>query len=505
LAFVLAPGCDGGTRLEGDRDGADVRDGADAADAGDDGDARDDAASPDDGTDAGDGGEVDPCGPDSCPNDPPDGPVGRPCVLNEDCGVSGLYCMQESTDSYDGAAYVSFAGGYCAAFGYGASVCEPRVSGSCPEGSLCVPFGADRTGRAMSGCFDECAASSSLGEPWTTNCDCREGYQCSRQGEICLPGCTHDRECCEIWEDRNRDGGRDPGEVTLLGPDRCADACDRCTWTCTRRGCPGGACRVGDPCAHDADCPPLGTCIAERPADGSFSGGMCMQDRCDLIDRECPAGSGCGNLGGMFYAYRVCVVPCEAGSGPGDPGFGCRDVDPPGPSPGDYACRPADERFWFDGAGDTGYCWAGNFPGGAVPIGGPCMESDACASPNGVGFCLDLPGVPGFCSAACNATTAAAGHCEIDPPAAEATGMCLFGFCVEACDVPSGPLGESGCADPTMACYASVGFRAFLSTTEGKDLPPGFCWPSCLTDAGCRDMWNEDAMRCDRPSGVCLR
>jgi hypothetical protein len=510
LWLPLVAGCVGGAHLAGDAgdgggDAAVEADGSGEAldDGRGDGDhastVRDDAG----GAEA----DADPCGPASCANDPVDGPVGAPCREDYECGGGLMRCWPEHHEYVDGIDHVSWMGGYCAVLGIGGMVCDPGEASTCPTGSLCVPFGTTRTGIALSGCFDDCAPAAGTGEPWANNCDCRDGYRCDLMASMCLPGCVGDGECCEIWRDENRNGVRDRGELTHLGPERCTDTCDPCRYDCVRNGCPGGACRMGGPCAHDADCPAMGRCFSEFDTDGSFPGGLCTRERCDLIGRECPSGSGCGNLGSFFYGYRVCLVPCPVGIEPGAPGNPCRDVDPPGPSPGDYACRPAGETaFWFDETVADGFCWAGRFPGGDQPFGSECLEeSDECVSPHGLGQCLALPGFLPFCSAQCNATLAGQGMCDTDPAAPAATGVCMLGWCTPACSSPGAPLGANGCSRPRQACYLYAALARFLSVRTGVEPPAGFCLPACGSDDGCRELWGDERPICDLVSGECVR
>ena len=502
-SVVASVGCDQGpTYLVGQPDGdtADRVDGPDEASfpegSFDDADSWD--PGPDPGDVADDAGETAPACLAECANDPPDNPIGTPCLDDADC-ESGLTCWPESTVLWDGLAYVTWTGGYCTWTGTGDAGCNPYDPASCPDGSTCLEFG-QWMGLRYTGCIDRCSAASYDGVPWNDNCDCRNGYACELASELCLSGCSHDRECCELWIDANENWRRNVGEVTLLDASRCLDTCDPCTFACTRRGCPGGDCAIGDPCEHDADCPPQATCWTEQYGP---PGGMCLLQRCDLVGRECPSGSGCANLGSILEPYFICMVPCEAGSAPGDPGYACRDVEPAGPSAGDHACMPSDASAWFDGTGSSGYCSAGNFPGGDLPFGAMCTADEECMSPDGLGLCATWLG-PGFCSAMCNEQTAREGVCEIDPSAPTATGACFSRVCLETCETPGGLLGGSGCGSPTMACYDATGIGAYLWVAEGRDPPAGYCYPACGSDRFCSEIWGAGYV-CDLPSGVCSR
>lgn len=496
--------------------------------------ARDDAGSedgpselPPDGEDVTDGEAeadvpVDPCGATSCPNDPVDGPIGTPCLDNPDC-MAGLTCFEESVDPFSGEEYIDNPGGYCVVSGYGSAGCDPDVPSSCPNGSKCLYFGENpTTGEAAYGCLDRCSAASSSGVPWTNNCDCRDGYECEISLEVCISGCNpeNERECCEIWHDGEGgagDGARQRGEVTLLGPDRCTNTCDPCTYRCVNNGCPGGDCHIGDPCEHDADCPADSYCISEfRACDNPeefcyFPGGACFKARCDLEGRECPTGSGCTNLGSEDDPYIICVKPCEVGTQPGDEGFACRNTGDPGPDPGDYACLPLfdPDADWLDGTTATGFCYyAGNFPGGTTLLGGECTQNSDCNSPFGLGACVDfLDTPPKFCTVYCNQPAAEAGACETDDVVGTASGVCWSGVCFEACDHPNAPLGaaNTGCTLDSMGCWPANPFieagAAYVHT--GETAPQGFCFPGCTSDAWCDELFGRSGINCDEATGVC--
>jgi hypothetical protein len=514
LVAVCSAGCnDGNTHLSGDPDGHDATDTADGsetigpdadADADGDGDADPDGdgdvAADGDGDGDGDGGADAGCLA-SCANDPPDGPAGTPCADDTDCN-EGFLCFPESVQVYDGLSYVTWPGGYCASYASGSSACDPYDPRTCPSGSECIALGEGIGGTAY-GCFDRCAVASREGVPWEDNCDCRDGYACDPGSELCFSGCSSDRECCEVWVDVNGNGRRNTGEVTLLDSSRCTDTCDRCTAACTLDGCPGGDCRIGDPCTHSSECPAGAQCWGEADVGADVApGGICVQTRCDLVGRECPSGAGCINLGGTWDPTYYCMIPCTPGTQPGDAGYPCRDVAPPGPSAGDYACMPTETLAWYDATSAGGYCWTGSFEGGTEPIGSACTSSAECASPFGLGLCGDWGG-PGFCTVMCSEATAAAGICEIDPAATAATGACYSSVCVEACDVPGGPLGANGCANPALACADANPVRAYLYVADGRTIPDGICYYACTSDAWCTGTWGA-GYTCDTASGNCV-
>jgi cysteine-rich repeat protein len=440
------------------------------------------------------------CGPHavSCPNDPVDGPVGRACASEVDCEAT-FDCWEESISYFRGDAYVSWAGGYCLTWGWGTAGCDPAVPGTCPAGATCVYLGSTGGGTAAYGCLDACAVASATRVPWDGHCDCRDGYECSLTGEFCIPGCSNDAECCEIWDDRNSDGVRQAAEVTAAPG--CLHTCDACRGACTQEGCAGGSCSIGGACVHESQCPAMGRCLAERYY-SSFVGGMCVQDRCDLVGRECPAGAGCANLGDSADPFHTCMRTCTVGGVPGGAGFACRDVGTPGPSAGDQACYPALRDLWFDATTADGYCYPGNFPGGATRFGRACTADTQCISPLGLGACYELLGRPGFCGAVCSEAMAADGFCEIDGAAVRATGLCFSDMCLESCDTPNGPLGANGCSSAGMACYPTTLFGTYVYVTTGKTVPPGLCFPACPNHAFCADMWTGGST-CNTTTGVC--
>ncbi|MBI5490248.1 MAG: hypothetical protein HY905_23130 [Deltaproteobacteria bacterium] len=487
--------------------GSDVRE--DARDDADDGADPPDVDVPDTGSDACDPGL-------ECPNDPIDGPIGRTCLDDTECDP-GLRCVMETSEVFDGEIYASWRGGYCLTVGTGDAACDPDVAETCPVGSTCLCLGTDPAGQRYFGCLDACSAASSAGVPWTANCDCRDGYDCSLVGEFCYPGCSNDRECCEIWHDGEggaEDAVRQPSEVRFLAPSECTDTCDPCTFRCDRNGCPGGDCRIGDPCEHDSDCPANGRCIAEHFAEAAI-GGICVLDRCDLVGRECPAGSGCGNLGlddrleslnpPFERPSYTCVAACTVGSRPGDAGFACRDAGALGVADrGDQACVPAGDWFWYDATSSDGYCWPGNFPGGDGPPGHACSLDTDCTSPLGLGRCMHLLGAdPGICTSLCNERLGREGTCGGgDSTTGTATGVCLSRVCLPACDAPAGALGANGCPERAQGCYALDLFDSYAWFLDGASEPAGLCLPACSDDAWCSRMFAIPTT-CDRATGTC--
>jgi hypothetical protein len=452
-----------------------------------------------------------PCGPNPWVYDPSSGPVGRPCDEPADCEFgTSCWTLADAHDLFcSGPAPEPIPPGRCIVWdddpGPGIS-CAPDDPATCPEGSRCIFMGRqESTGLEYFGCMPACSVASLDGVPWTDNGGCPAGYACDLSNEVCGQGCCSDAECCEIWHDGEggtRDGIRQPGEVTVLPPERCVDTCSSCTFACERRGCVGGDCAIGDPCEHDSDCPALGRCISDYQTDGRFAGGLCIQDRCDLVGRECPVGSGCADLGSSRMPWTLCVMPCTAATQPGDAGFPCRDVAPPGPSVGDYACHPLRGEDWVDGlTAEDGFCWEGNFGGDGSSMFSACTDDPECESPFGLGVCVRLVDTPKFCSAACNRVVAETGACgAADPGSGIATGVCAAQLCVQACDPAAAP---TGCTGAATACYPIAGFGPGTDSfiAAGATMPAGVCWPRCADDAWCLEMW--DSGTCDTLTGVC--
>ncbi len=392
----------------------------------------------------------------------------------------------------------------------------------CGPGSACLYAGQDPAGRRYYACLDACAVADSRLNPHTSNCDCRDGYECSLTAEVCLPGCSNNRECCEIWRDGDRNGNtvldtgeegdriRQAREVTLLPPDECTDTCDLCwTYQCSMDGCPGGLCQIGGMCEHDSDCPADTRCLTEWNYE--FDGGYCLKDRCDLSGRDCPTGSGCAELGRDFQA---CVPTCEVGTQPGDTGYECRDVGEVGvPDTGDHACSPIS---YTGGTTATGFCWYGNFAGGTVGLNQPCTDDPECNSPLGLGACFSLRDQPpNFCSVSCivdpavpNRQALAARLCGAPAiPTDPAPAACVGGLCVATCDLPGAPLGSNGCP-ANMACYSFAGFLYGTVIAPDAAAPRGLCWPRCPAvrgNAWCTDIFDgrPGFTVCSTSTGIC--
>lgn len=290
-------------------DGAEPPD-APLPDARDEGGTADEATTPDETTWPDEAGGADEATVPAC-EDPPDGPNGTSCLDPTDC-EPGLDCFQEMVDVFDGEQYFHWRGGTCISWGWGEEGCTPGVPSTCGAGGTCFLLGYDPgSWRVAYGCLDACDPLDDAGRPQADNCDCRDGYECSIAFGVCLPGCSNDRECCEIWRDgvdARADGVRQAVEVARLAS--CTNRCDRATWRCVNAGCPGGACAVGDSCDHDSDCPADATCLV---LDWDIPGsprGTCTISACDVPGRGCPAGTVCLDTGAYGVPSYACFSPC---------------------------------------------------------------------------------------------------------------------------------------------------------------------------------------------------
>jgi hypothetical protein len=445
-----------------------------------------------------------------CPDGPEDGPLGRSCITDADCSdVENAGCMMELTETFESEFYVTYPGGTCQLWTGGSLACDPLDDSGCPPGSHCIHAGVGYGGIDYYGCIDACAPGDASGALHDWACGCRMGYRCDIGYEVCLSGCSNDRECCERWNDRDADGRRDEGEVVLWpecgmycdgdDPDETADC--RASYACVNPGTAGAL--VGDPCEHDHQCPVDGMCLSyEDPATGEdvYPGGYCTRMGCEYVGRGCATdGGACLNTGSYDDPRGMCLKPCRTGSGPGDPGFECRET-----AGQEHACFPVDAMAWIGGVpeGADGYCMPGNFASGTGGLGEPCEDDSECRSPLGLGRCMEWFGDPPFCSVACNEELAEGGVCGEEDPEGVATGLCGWNNCFAGCSSPGGPLGDNGCARPDLACAPLSVFGSPTWVVEGAAKPTGFCMPACENDAACASLFGPGSV-CDVSSGVC--
>ncbi len=365
----------------------------------------------------------------ACGNDPAEGVAGRACTGTVDC--EGNVCAGSGTLG-------TFPGGYCLGQTSLASSCDPQDPSTCAPGSKCVYAGVDRWGGAVLICLDTCAVAVE-GAVQRTNCDCRDGYKCDLATEVCLPGCTTDQECCEVWQDLDADGVLDDGEVVLVpGCDgRCDAATARCVYV------PPAGVTIGAPCQHDSECPADAYC-ARRSWVPDPANGMCMLERCDLAGRACDAGSTCADLGSESQPWDVCVRGCIVGTTPADAGYRCA------PS---QACWNRPRLGWqppADLPAADGYCSFGNWPVGPEnDLYAECRTNSDCHVPLGIGMCmLDRTGTRGYCTVEGCTNDAVAPLCTKD---GGVCGGAVFDYCSPSC-APGVAPASSGCPSG-FACW----------------------------------------------------
>ena len=446
--------------------------------------------------------------PDPCAVVPSDGEIGAPCVSPAQCNFDGM-CFTEDIEFYSGEMYITNPGGQCMIIGAGSEGCDPDIPETCPEGSRCLFLGTSM-GSEYFGCFDTCSFADTSMVPYECNCGCREGYECSPSSDICFSGCSHDRECCEIWWDVNGDFVRSASEVEMV--DGCTNICDdepegllQATYNCINDGDPTN--EWSGPCRGDPHCPPDGRCLdefhyASDTGDDYFPGGLCLKDRCDLVGRGCGEhGGACVNLDTADDPFWACVGICHTGLELTEPGYECRTE-----SGQEHACIPVEEEFWLAAppCGYDGICWPGNFPGGTNAVGSPCTDADECISRLGLGDCVAFEDDgPGSCSASCNPYLAECKDvCGGADDAGRATGVCAVGFCFEACDTPDGPPGANGCTPSSMACYSEDALPEEYSHSLAAMPPAGICIPACGSSAWCETFWGH-TLSCNVTTGVC--
>jgi len=454
--------------------------------------------------------------PPRCMNAGPDPHViGGPCISDVDCGGS-FRCLTEITREFEGEIYVSWPAGTCAAWGEGEEGCVPGDPSTCAYGATCIYYGSSE-GSEHFACIDACKATDTSWNLYDWNCGCRAGYECSITAEACLPGCSNDRECCEVWDDVDGDMTMEAGEVYT--DEVCTNWCDgddpeeypsddcMASFSCINEGNPDATWHVE--CLFDSDCYEGGRCLNEiyyhDPDTGEplYPGGACMKERCEL------AGRGCGvyadTLGTITDPVYECFATCHTGYGPEDGDLNpCRH--PAGGHP--YTCWPYLPERWFPAsiAGSDGLCLPATIPSIDPPVADLCelcTRPDDCASPRGLGTCFEAMGTS-FCTASCNESLAQDGICGAAAiPGDVAPGVCI-GLCVCGCDTPEGTLGANGCA-AGLACYPNDGSYTggdIAWKHMGDADPSGFCLPACASSMDCSSFWSG-ATTCNTTSGVC--
>jgi hypothetical protein len=515
-AAIAATGCGGGRKGEDTStdEEADVEDAAgDAADAA--GDAADDLDAVEE--------EAAPCTTmPTCPNAPADHErYGQPCTSDLDCG-SGGYCYVENRHSLYGEDYVIWPGGTCTIRGAEEAGCDPDDDASCPMGSTCVYLYRETSGDRVYGCLDACRFLDTSWNPHGWNCGCRAGYYCSPTQDACFPGCSNDRECCEVWNDSNGNAIREPSEV--FHSDACSNWCDgddpeefeldacMASFECINEG--DDEATWHSTCLYDADCPPDAYCRNEYnwTTDGepTYPGGICVKTRCEIVGRGCegPAGEDLGglclNLNTEADPIYLCWATCDTGYGPEDGDLNpCRHADPSHP----YTCTPLPDWRFPPSSTEDGYCLPAMVPSG-TPLGlfETCSVDEECGSPLGLGLCYERMDNPGYCTARCSQRLAEEELIcgAVTTPGDVPPGMCLFSYCRPSCDAPHGDLGSNGCPGDDLACYPADIYSEDPYYDPDGTAPAGVCMPACDTSADCDSFWSNPPYTCNTTDGTCF-
>ncbi len=455
--------------------------------------------------------------------------VGEPCAEASGCPGTNTRCFEPATFGDDpiGLGGSSdpirshpdgeetfiptprFPGGYCTTSwpeeGATLEQCNVRSSALdsvCGDCAVCIDiFGSDTEENTESFVPGFCARRCS---PSLTSNECRSGYECLLTEEACFIGCQSHDECRIRREETNgipgiqtpSDCGTEPaactpsdcGDPSPARPEACATpelnfdglaydtasaaTCDPATSRCVNRpSTPTAA--GGDPCTEDSDCEPGGRCIAESD-DGSWVGGTCTKDRCDLPGNECANGGVCDR---NSLGYFACFEGCTVG------GFDTAS-DPSswvGEGVAQSTCRDGYGCYWSGlapgGEAANGVCLPLEYnPAVTTPnVGAPCTEDANCFSPFGLGFCLLEPGLS---EGHCSVSNCAAPWFTEGPPADQ--NICGDGaLCVSL---------DEG--DPTFAlclqeCSMAEDCGAGLGCVELAPDRRG-CWFACDTSADCR-------------------
>lgn len=446
---------------------------------------------------------------------PPPPAIGTECHSSSDCSGEHPRCFSEDREEFNGEEYVSWMGGYCAETGTGTTVCDiDDPVATCPEGMKCMylyDWGTSKVYGCMDACYPE-KTGTNPPELYDFNCGCREGYYCNITNGVCLPGCSHNRECCEVWRDLNSNYERDEGEVEVVTG--CTNWCDNdpsvdggASYACINEGTPGA--EFSGSCIHDSQCPADGRCLdpinyTDNNGNPYFPGGYCLKDRCDASGRDCGGGNGhCANLGTNDDPFWACVKACHVGDDPDSTGFPCRQS----PTEEKMTCMPLFVETPFLDTNDfDGYCWYGNFTTVTQPnYERDCSAPQDCWSPLGLGNCYTMAGTSvSFCSVICTQDLAE-NHAVCG---ANGEGVCWASqtaLCWKACDTPRGNLGANGCPltePPAWACYPTADFSDDVFVATGASLPAGFCFPACKSDSWCSETFGT-SMTCDSQTGIC--
>ena len=443
-----------------------------------------------------------------CVNDPipgcgvtAPGKVGEACMADTMCDANGGVCLTEDQSGVPG--------GYCTL------ICNSDAE--CTGDSRCLLVDQQNN---VSICLDGCAADT----------DCRMGYTCDENVNVCLPAptgetgkvCMTDMDCDSasgefcITEDQGFSGGYcsrecqsssacPDGSQCHINPNDgdgvCLADCSADTDCRAGYGCfdPLGngydACYpiadgtgvTGDACTGLSDCSggQNGFCISE---DQGFTGGYCSISGC-MADTDCPAGNHCSFNDGQG---GVCMLDCVDDTSCTRDGYICGDIDDNQVN----ECAPGS-----NGPGAPGDVCTGNADC-AGGIGATCIaETD---SPDFVGgYCYDSGCTPGGtdCAAGSHCATLQGGQnqpfnlClpDCDPMAAAgAAGSCRDGYvCTDRDGDQTNECwpGATGMGDAGDACTAvqdCAGGADGACLSEAQGFAGGYCSDfSCTADADC--------------------
>lgn len=328
----------------------------------------------------------------------------------------------------------------------------------CPSGFTCAG------GRCHRGTGTDCRI----------DLHCDDGDACTL--DVCEGGlCAHEPQAaaCDDGDFCNGPDTCTDGECTNVGPPPCPGVCDASG--CVDCGQMGLACCAGSTCS-------TGACVSGTCAACGGIGQPCCPTGTDCVSSETTCASGscvaCGGLGQPCCGGGRCALGtlCNGNTCAAPPG--CIGVVCPGGMTcvggACTACGLLGQPCCGDTCGTGASCNLGTMTCEERTCGGPgeacCSTTPACETstlecgggltcqPCGVG--VGSPCCAGSCGApdlVCDATAVSCAHCGLDGErccgaagagtCSGASGLCIAGFCRDAC----GGSGEP-CCNPAMRC-----------------------------------------------------